>query len=1008
MEEVIEGGPWLFQGQPIILQKWTPGLVLRKLQHTQVPVWIKLRHLPVELWTDEGLSTVASGVGKPLYPDAITRACTRLDFARVCVMLDINSKLPRHLVIMVPHDDGSESPCKVDIEYEWLPPKCTTCMSLGHSTAGCPTVKPRQPPVHVYVPRAPPRHNRVERTEQHAQPSRPMPQPREPRADGVDGGDGTDGGALTAVRREDKALLATLMINAGFWNVRGLNRRDHQVAIADLASEYHLHFIGLLETRVAFNNVARVQRGLLPRWNYYVDYGGPGNRIWLAWDVDFVDVDVVETGDQFIHCSVCIRALHTRVVITVVYGVNDVIGRRVLWADLMRLSTMTANEPWLVGGDFNTVLDASEVCGQSGDIRGAAEEFQGCLQATGLITLPMQGERFTWHNCSRDSRSLWKRLDRLLVNDRWLTNWPSTTYASLTARTSDHSPLILRGDTTARAVGMFRKLKALKPIFRAQRRKKGDLSNNVSLAAGFLETAQNLLARDRHCPILLHLEFCCKLVLRLASRLEQSMLQQRSKMAWMKDGDQCSRLFFRKVAKRRSSKRVFQIMTPDGQTLTHQSDVTNEFIRYYQELLGGRPRDRFIDLRHLRPWARHILTETEAEALVLPVSPDEVKQALFDIDESKAPGPDGYSAGFFKAAWPVIGGEVTQAIRDFFQTGTVQWIQPEALPPRCALKVDLRKAYDTVEWDFLTAVLILFGFPEQFIQWIVECVTTPSFSVCLNGAPHGFFKGARGLRQGDPMSPFLFVLVMEVLTLILLQRIEQNGGFSYHWRCDRIQLFQLGFADDLLLFSKADPNSVRLFKEGLTVFAELSGLQANLQKSNLILSRSATPLRDTLLAILDFQEGHLPLRYLGLPLLASRLSVADCRPILQKIEARIRGWDGIVLSFAGRVQLIKSVLSALQVYWAMAFILPKHVIKEIEKRLRNFLWKGSIETGYAKVSWKQVCRPVNEGGLGIRDIHALNKSLMSRHLWRLIAQERSSIWVNWIFHYRLQHYSVDD
>ncbi|KAL0283516.1 UNVERIFIED_CONTAM: hypothetical protein Sradi_7225700 [Sesamum radiatum] len=212
------------------------------------------------------------------------------------------------------------------------------------------------------------------------------------------------------------------------------------------------------------------------------------------------------------------------------------------------------------------------------------------------------------------------------------------------------------------------------------------------------------------------------------------------------------------------------------------------------------------------------------------------------------------------------------------------------------------------------------------------------------------------------MSPFLFVLVMEVLTLILLQRIEQNGGFSYHWRCDRIQLFQLGFADDLLLFSKADPNSVRLFKEGLTVFAELSGLQANLQR-----------------------EGHLPLRYLGLPLLASRLSVADCRPILQKIER---------------------VFGVGTVYWAMAFILPKHVIKEIEKRLRNFLWKGSIETGYAKVSWKQVCRPVNEGGLGIRDIHALNKSLMSRHLWRLIAQERSSIWVNWIFHYRLQHYSV--
>ncbi|KAL0293636.1 UNVERIFIED_CONTAM: hypothetical protein Sradi_6926500, partial [Sesamum radiatum] len=291
-------------------------------------------------------------------------------------------------------------------------------------------------------------------------------------------------------------------------------------------------------------------------------------------------------------------------------------------------------------------------------------------------------------------------------------------------------------------------------------------------------------------------------------------------------------------------------------------------------------------------------------------------------------------------------------------------------------------------------------------MWIVECVSTPTFSVCFNGAPHGFFRGARGLRQGDPMSSFLFVLVMEVLTLILQQRIEQNGGFSYHWRCEAIQLFQLGFADDLLLFSSADTKSIYMFKDGLTVFVDLSGLQANLQKSHLILSRSAAASRDTLLAILDFQEGHLPLRYLGLPLLASKLSITDCQPILHKIEARIKGWEGVMLSFAGRVQLIKSVLSALQVCWAMAFILPKHIIKEIEKRLRNFLWKGSIEVGYAKVSWQQVCRPVSEGGLGIRDIHSLNKGLMSRHLWRIIMNERSSIWVNWIFHYRLQDSSV--
>ncbi|KAK4382056.1 putative mitochondrial protein [Sesamum angolense] len=174
---------------------------------------------------------------------------------------------------------------------------------------------------------------------------------------------------------------------------------------------------------------------------------------------------------------------------------------------------------------------------------------------------------------------------------------------------------------------------------------------------------------------------------------------------------------------------------------------------------------------------------------------------------------------FYKAAWPVIGEEVVKAILEFFTTGrllkqvntTILALIPkeifsgynrQGLPMRCALKVDLRKAYDTVEWDFLSAVLHLFGFPDIFIGWIEKCVTTPMFSVCINGNPHGFFKGSRGLRQGDPMSPFLFVLIMEVLQLMLQQLIDQNEGFSFHWRCKEIGLFQLCFADDLLFFAK--------------------------------------------------------------------------------------------------------------------------------------------------------------------------------------------------------------
>ncbi|KAL0293664.1 UNVERIFIED_CONTAM: hypothetical protein Sangu_3233700 [Sesamum angustifolium] len=120
---------------------------LRKHKHTQVPCGLELR-----LSFGPMRSTVASGVGRPLYQDTITRACTRLDFARVCVMLDISSKLPKHLIIMMPKEDGTEVPCKVEVEYEWVPPKCKNCMSLGHATTACPdSNKVEKPPVSVYV-----------------------------------------------------------------------------------------------------------------------------------------------------------------------------------------------------------------------------------------------------------------------------------------------------------------------------------------------------------------------------------------------------------------------------------------------------------------------------------------------------------------------------------------------------------------------------------------------------------------------------------------------------------------------------------------------------------------------------------------------------------------------------------------------------------------------------------------------------------------------------------------
>ncbi|KAL0310168.1 UNVERIFIED_CONTAM: putative ribonuclease H protein [Sesamum calycinum] len=268
----------------------------------------------------------------------------------------------------------------------------------------------------------------------------------------------------------------------------------------------------------------------------------------------------------------------------------------------------------------------------------------------------------------------------------------------------------------------------------------------------------------------------------------------------------------------------------------------------------------------------------------------------------------------------------------------------------------------------------MFGFPGTFIGWVEECVTTPMFSVCINGNPHGFFKGSRGLRQGDPMSPFLFVLIMEVLQLMLLQLIDQNEGFSFHWRCKELGFFQLCFADDLLLFCKADVASVRVLDTGWPSSPNCPGYMPIHKRVSLF---SPVPL-----------SGNNYLQHY----ISRRVTFPS-------------GWESIQLSFAGRLQLIKSVLMSLNVYWAMAFILPKGVIREVEKKMRTFLWKGNSAVGYPKVAWNVVCKPIEEGGQGIRDILALNKALMSRHLWNVIQNNQSSIWVKWIAH-TLRHKSV--
>lgn len=316
--------------------------------------------------------------------------------------------------------------------------------------------------------------------------------------------------------------------------------------------------------------------------------------------------------------------------------------------------------------------------------------------------------------------------------------------------------------------------------------------------------------------------------------------------------------------------------------------------------------------------------------------------------------------------------------------------------PRCALKVDLMKAYDTVRWDFVLAVLRTIGFPNKVVQWIMECVTTTRFSVMINGELNGFFPGGRGLRQGDPMSPYLFVLAMEAFSGLMNSMVSE-GKLKFHWKCDKEKISHLCFADDLLIFCKGEIHSVSCVAQCLEVFRQLSGLSPNPDKSNVFMCGIAANVGEQILSLLGYNAGCLPVRYLGVPLISSRLKGSDCRALVDRIIARAKSWTCRALSYAGRLQLVKIILFAIQVYRSSIFILPKAVIKQIEQTLRAFLWKGSdLSTRGAKVAWEYVCLPKKEGGLGLRGLEEWNRAAMLKHLWHICTDKEQSVWSSWI------------
>ncbi|CAJ2627607.1 unnamed protein product [Trifolium pratense] len=313
-------------------------------------------------------------------------------------------------------------------------------------------------------------------------------------------------------------------------------------------------------------------------------------------------------------------------------------------------------------------------------------------------------------------------------------------------------------------------------------------------------------------------------------------------------------------------------------------------------------------------------------------------------------------------------------------------------------KIDLEKAYDNVRWDFLQFCLQRSGFPLITTKLIMFCVSSSSLTILWNGCRLPSFTPIRGLRQGDPLSPYLFVVCMECLSQAIIKAVDDG-----YWKPVRLSkngppLSHLFFADDVLLFSKATNSQALKIATILTRSASCSGLKVNITKSKVFFSPSTLQGKiNTIVTNTSINRTHSLEKYIGFPMMHGRLQRRDFEFLEEKISQRLASWKHNFLNKAGRMTLVKSVLNSIPNYYMQVAWLPQSTCDSIDRMARNFLWKGTSNKGIHLVGWDKITKPKKLGGLGIRKAREANTYLLGKLVWSM-HQNCDTLWVQVLRH----------
>jgi hypothetical protein len=275
------------------------------------------------------------------------------------------------------------------------------------------------------------------------------------------------------------------------------------------------------------------------------------------------------------------------------------------------------------------------------------------------------------------------------------------------------------------------------------------------------------------------------------------------------------------------------------------------------------------------------------------------------------------------------------------------------------LKLDFEKAFDKVEHEVILQVLSHKGFPQK---WIKDIIGYGTSSVMLNGTPGKVFQCRRGVRQGDPLSPLLFVLADDLLQSLInkandmgLLQLPFNVGYTLDFPI-------IQYADDTLMIMEAYPRQLLVLKSILNTFADSKGLKVNYSKLSMIPINLSSKKINHLAATFQCQAGSLPFIYLGLPLSDSKLTIQEYLPLVHRVERRLIS-TAMFLRQGGKLLMVTFVLSSLPTFHMSVIKVPIDIWNQIDQYRRHCLWRGRDINAKKPplAAWKLVCKPKKKG-----------------------------------------------